>query len=82
MATTLLPMCQFSSYKRRASYRIVVCPVGSEFSESSIFYVKHYEEIEQELIDKVAKPTGLSGGELDRALFQNYGDILVRLLCP
>lgn len=43
---------------------------------------KHYEEIEMELIEKVAKPCGLSGGELDRVLFQNYGDIRVRLLCP
>jgi hypothetical protein len=42
---------------------------------------KHYEEIERELIKKVAKPR-LSGGELDRILFQNYGDITVRLLCP
>ena len=43
---------------------------------------KHYEEIERELIEKVAKPRGLSGGELGRILFQNYGDIMVRLLCP
>jgi hypothetical protein len=43
---------------------------------------KHYEEIERELIEKVAKPSGLSGGELDRMLIQNYGDIPVRLLCP
>ena len=41
---------------------------------------KHYEEIETELIDRVAKPCGLSGGKLDRILFQNYGDIMVRLL--
>jgi hypothetical protein len=33
---------------------------------------RHYEEIEQELITKVAKPCGLSGVELDRVLFQNY----------
>jgi hypothetical protein len=43
---------------------------------------KHYEEIETELIDRVAKPCGLSGGKLDRILFQNYGDIMVRLLRP
>lgn len=43
---------------------------------------KHYEEIEEELINRVAKPCGLSGGKLDRILFQNYGDIMVRLLCP
>lgn len=42
---------------------------------------KHYEEIEKALIDKVAHRCGLSGGELDRILFQNYGDIMVRLLC-
>ena len=40
-----------------------------------------YEQIERELIDHVAEP-GLSGGQLDRILFQNYGDIMVRLLCP
>jgi hypothetical protein len=34
------------------------------------------------LLDKVAKPSGLTGGQLDRILFQNYGDIMVRLLCP
>jgi hypothetical protein len=43
---------------------------------------KHYEEIERELINRVAKPCGLSGGKLDRILFQNYGDIMVRLLRP
>jgi hypothetical protein len=43
---------------------------------------KHYEEIETELINHVAKPCGLSGGNLDRILFRNYGDIMVRLLCP
>ncbi len=41
----------------------------------------HFEVIENELIERVAAPSGLSGGELDRILFQNYGDILVRLLC-
>jgi hypothetical protein len=42
---------------------------------------RHYDEIEKELIGKVAEPSGLSGGELDRILFQNYGDIMVRLKC-
>jgi len=42
---------------------------------------RHYDEIEKELISNVAKPCGLSGGELDRILFQNYGDIMVRLKC-
>ena len=41
-----------------------------------------YKEIERELINRVAKRSGLSGGQLDRVLFQNYGDIMVRLLCP
>jgi hypothetical protein len=41
-----------------------------------------YEQVERELIERVAKPSGLSGGELDRILFQNYGDIMVRLLRP
>ena len=43
---------------------------------------KQYEEIERELINRVAKPCGLSGGKLDRILFQKYGDIMVRLLRP
>lgn len=43
---------------------------------------RQYEQIEQQLLDKVAKPSGLTGGHLDRILFQNYGDIMVRLLCP
>lgn len=42
---------------------------------------RHYDEIERELIDRVAKPCRRSGGELDRILFQNYGDIMVRLVC-
>jgi hypothetical protein len=42
---------------------------------------RHYEEIETELIKNVAKPCGFSGGELDRVLFQNYFDIMVRLTC-
>ena len=42
---------------------------------------KQYEQIEDELIKKVAKPS-LTGGQLDRILFQNYGDIMVRLRCP
>jgi hypothetical protein len=58
--------------------RILEC-VGAQVPRS---LNKHYEEIEMELIEKVAKPSGLSGGELDRAFFQNYGDIMVRLLCP
>jgi len=58
--------------------RIVEC-LGAKVPRS---LNKHYEEIERELINKVAEPIGVSGGELDRALFQNYGDILVRLLCP
>jgi hypothetical protein len=55
---------------------ILVC-VGAKVPRS---LNKHYEEIEEELIKKVATPR-LSGGELDRILFQNYGDIMVRLLC-
>jgi hypothetical protein len=57
--------------------RILEC-VGAQVPRS---LNRHYEEIECELIRKVAEPNGLSGGELDRILFQNYGDILVRLLC-
>jgi hypothetical protein len=43
---------------------------------------RQYEQIERELLERVAKPSGLSGGELDRVLFQNYPDLMVRLLCP
>jgi hypothetical protein len=43
---------------------------------------RQYEQIERELVERVAKPSGLSGGELDRILFQNYPDLMVRLLCP
>jgi thermostable 8-oxoguanine DNA glycosylase len=43
---------------------------------------RNYEKIEEELIEKVAKPLGISGGQLDRILFKNAGDIAVRLLCP
>lgn len=43
---------------------------------------REYEQIEAELMGKVARPSGLSGGQLDRVLFQNYSDIMVRLLCP
>jgi hypothetical protein len=43
---------------------------------------RQYEQIERELIGRVAKPSGLTGGEMDRILFQNAGDIMVRLRCP
>lgn len=43
---------------------------------------RQYEQIERELLERVAKPSGLSGGELDRILFQNYPDLMVRLRCP
>jgi hypothetical protein len=42
---------------------------------------RQYQQIEDELIKKVAEPS-LTGGQLDRILFQNYGDIMVRLFCP
>jgi hypothetical protein len=42
---------------------------------------REYERIERELIEGVAKPCRVSGGELDRILFQNYGEIMVRLAC-
>ena len=54
--------------------------VGVEVKRGSLD--RNYEEIEKELIKKIAKPSGLSGGQLDRILFQNAGDITVRLLCP
>src|SRR5579862_1753265 len=39
---------------------------------------QQYEQIERELLERVAKPNGLSGGELDRILFRNYADLMVR----
>ena len=35
-----------------------------------------YSQIEKELIEKVARPLGISGGRLDRILFQNYSEII------
>jgi hypothetical protein len=58
--------------------RILEC-VGARVPRS---IESHFEEIESELIERVASPSGLSGGKLDRILFQNYGDIIVRLRCP
>jgi len=52
--------------------------VGARISGS---VESQYERIEQELIERVAERCGLTGGELDRILFQNYGDIMVQLLC-
>jgi hypothetical protein len=43
---------------------------------------RNYEMIETALVEKVARPLGFSGGQLDRILFQNYGDIMIRLRCP
>jgi hypothetical protein len=43
---------------------------------------RQYKQVEQELIKKVGRRSGLTGGQLDRLLFQNYGDIMVRLRCP
>jgi hypothetical protein len=54
--------------------------VGVKIKKGSLN--RNYEKIECELITKVAKRSGLSGGQLDRILFQNSGDIMVRLLCP
>jgi len=56
----------------------IVRAVGGKLPES---IEKLYEEIEQVLIERIAEPSDLTGGELDRILFQNYGDIMVRLLC-
>lgn len=45
---------------------------------------RQYEQLETELIARIAKRNKprLSGGQLDRILFHNYGDIMVRLRCP
>jgi hypothetical protein len=58
--------------------RILEC-VGAKVPKS---IDGHFEEIKKELFELVAEPSGLSGGKLDRVLFQNYNDILIRLLCP
>jgi len=48
--------------------------VGVDVSPENIF-----RSIESELIQKVATPLGISGGQLDRILFQNYQKILKAL---
>ena len=60
--------------------RNILEAVGVQSDRRSID--RQYEEIERQLLQKVAKRSGLTGGQLDRILFQNYGDIMVRLLCP
>ena len=59
--------------------KTILVAAGGRFSGS---INRQYEQIERELVERVAKPSGISGGELDRVLFQNYPDIMVRLLCP
>jgi hypothetical protein len=49
----------------------VMKKVGVGISPDDIF-----QQIEKELIQKVAKPLGMSGAQLDRILFQNYDRIL------
>lgn len=49
----------------------LLAKVGVKVSPDDI-----YRQIEKELIQKVAKPLGMSGALLDRALFQNYDRIL------
>jgi hypothetical protein len=49
----------------------VLKKVGVKVSPDDIF-----KQIERELINKVAKPLGISGAMLDRVLFQNYDRIL------
>jgi len=41
---------------------------------------RQYQQIERELIHRVAKPLGLSGAQLDRILFQNYDSIRADIL--
>jgi hypothetical protein len=48
--------------------------VGVEIKRSSLD--RDYERIEEELIEKVAKPLGISGARLDRVLFQ-YNNAIV-----
>ena len=48
--------------------------VGVKVSPEDIFGY-----VENELIQKVAKPLGVSGGQLDRMLFNNYNQILKSL---
>jgi hypothetical protein len=48
--------------------------VGAEIKRGSLD--RDYERIEEELIEKVAKPLGITGAELDRVLFQ-YSELIV-----
>lgn len=54
--------------------------VGAELKKGS--FDGNYEKIEEELIEKVAEPSDISGGQLDGVLSKKAGDLLVRLLCP
>lgn len=48
----------------------IVIPKGFENNP------KLYDEIENDILMKICKPIGISGIELDRILYQNYGDIV------
>ena len=48
--------------------------VGVEIKKGSLG--RNYERIEEELIEKVAKPLGISGARLDRVLFQYNNQIV------
>jgi hypothetical protein len=50
--------------------------LGAKVSES---LGRDYEEVEKELIHRIAVPCHLTGAELDRILFQNYDAILADL---
>jgi hypothetical protein len=45
--------------------------VGVKVSPDDIF-----RYVEEELIRKVARPLGITGGQLDRILFKNYNELL------
>jgi hypothetical protein len=51
--------------------------VGVEIKRGSLD--RDYERIEQELVEKVAKPLGISGARLDRVLFQYNNQIVGRI---
>jgi hypothetical protein len=38
--------------------------------------MSNYDEIEQEILENICKPIGLSGIQFDRMLYQNYDEIM------
>jgi hypothetical protein len=51
------------------------CNISTEIQTSEAQYTK----LQRELIERVAKPVGMTGIELDRVLYRNYDEILSKL---